>query len=112
MAIAEKLKKPTRQTVVQLATFVLAVLFLIIGNRVGMGNRASVFGTAQEAPLLRARVIEILREEKSNYSMDGADDSLTLTTVDFEARVTAGKLRGKTIVCQQQIDSMMALAQP
>jgi uncharacterized membrane protein len=106
-----QIKKPTNKTIIYALTLLFAVLFLLVGNRVAAGGE-SVFGAKQEGQFVRARVLEVVREEKNDYEMEGAEESFTMTTITFDARALSGAQKGKTIHCIQEIDNMFALVSP
>ena len=101
-----KLPKPSMPPVSYIVTLALAALFLVLGNRAaGHGG----FG-GDQADLVRARVLEVISVEESNYSED--DESLILTTVTFDAKALSGTQKGRALRCRQELDSMFGLALP
>ena len=108
----EKLKekfssfRATKSIIIYALTLLFALLFLIVGNRVASQGK-SVFG-AGEAEFWRARVQMIIREEKSGYEVEGSEDTMTITSITFDAYALSGPRKGETIRCVQQQDDMFA----
>ena len=101
-----KLRMPSMPPASYIATVILAAVFLVLGNRAaGRG----VFAEG-EAELIRARTLRVVSVEEDRYSDE--DDSLVLTTVTFEAKALGGRLKGMTLRCVQQLDSVYGLALP
>ena len=99
--------KPTKPLVIYIFTLLFAALFLIFGNRAATGGKP-VFGAAQEGAFWRARVQMVIREDKSGYDLEGAEDTLTNTIITFDAAALSGPRKGETIRCMQQQDDMFS----
>ena len=102
-----KLRKPSMPPASYIATVLLALVFLVLGNRVAAGGK--LFAD-EGAELIRARALLIIGVDEDNYSED--DESLVMTTVTFDAKALSGRQKGMTLRCRQEIDNVYGLALP
>jgi len=99
-----KLRKPAMPPASYFATVVVAALLLVLGNRV-VNQKAF---TLDDAEIIRARALAVVRVDKDNYSED--DPTLVMTTVTFDAKALSGRHKGQTLRCVQMVDNMYGLA--
>ncbi len=104
--------KLDRPMIVYIITLVFAILFLVVGNRVATQGKTTIFGAKHEGDFWRARVLDIIKTEKSSYTMDGAEDEMSVTTIFFEAKALSGKKKGETLRCKQEQDQMFSMLVP
>ena len=102
-----KLRKPSMPPASYIATVVLALVFLVLGNRAASGGKLF---SDEGAELIRARALAVISVEKDNYSED--DESLIMTTVTFDAKALSGRQKGMTLRCRQEVDNVYGLALP
>jgi uncharacterized membrane protein len=99
-----------KHRIVYALTLILSVVLVFVGNQIAMGGK-QVFGVSNAQDFLRARVLEVLSVNKNTYDTT-TSDTLTITTITFDARLLTGDQKGKTVRCTQEIDNQFALQSP
>ena len=89
-----------KKRVVYIVTIVLAVVYIILGNRI-VTKRSNTVGSSEET-LVNAKVTKIL-SVKEEISEAGSSEEDKDITVEFEAKLTGGKEKGKVVTLCQEI---------
>jgi len=91
-------KKHTRAAIAYVAIIIFALSFLYFGNRIASDD-LTILQNDFGAPTVEARITRILYVTEPDYM-----DWWQGTTINFEARVTSGEMRGQTLRASQMID--------
>ena len=89
-----------KKRVVYIVTIVLAVVYIILGNRI-VTKRSNTIGSSEDT-LVNAKVTKIL-SVKEEVSEAGSSEEDKDITVEFEAKLTGGKEKGKVVTLCQEI---------
>jgi len=87
-------------------TVFLAVIFIIIGNRMARADTV-IFGKSAQREIVPAKVDLILQHSSDPFVL--GDEVYENKIIYFEASVQSGPRKGERIVAQQIIDSMWAI---
>lgn len=90
----------TKKRVAYIVTIALAVMYITLGNRI-VTKRSNTVGSSEDT-LVNAKVTKIL-SVKEEISEAGSSEKDKDITVEFEAKLTGGKEKGKVVTLCQEI---------
>lgn len=90
----------TKKRVAYIVTIALAVMYITLGNRI-VTKRSNTVGSSEDT-LVNAKVTKIL-SVKEEISEAGSSEEDKDITVEFEAKLTGGKEKGKVVTLCQEI---------
>ncbi len=91
-----------RNNLIYIATIILSIILLLIGNRITTKNLDLLNG-GDEAQSHEASVIKILSKKSTEYNL-GGDSPEVGAQIAFSARIISGNQKGTEIVALQTVD--------
>ncbi len=91
------------RVIVYVATVILSIVFLYIGNRLTAHDASQVLNSVEGIQPVKAKVQMVV--ERTEQSQDLGGSTIQNTSIKFVARILGGKQKGMDVMVVQSIDS-------
>lgn len=95
-----------KNKITYILTIIISIFMIFIGNKIVTEDFKMLSDNKED--IIKAKVISIEEREEDNYSL-GETETIYQTKVRFKAKILSGKDKGKVILGQQNIDTLLAI---